>query len=1231
MKFFEQEIFFVFIYLFMLCECHDKQFRWNHSKLLKAESLNYHKSSVSSHDEHATNVKKIVKRDSFLPPQNPSNRNYFRDLISRNEDINEGTVEYTIDPFFSGYHTQKQRKQQSEIHGGSHVRITREVHVRQGRLTGIVREMNVQSRLENVDQFLGIPYAEAPIGSRRFMPPSSPLPWSDVKRANKMESVCPQKLPNLNDPSGYNNGRYDQIKRLLPYLKSESEDCLYLNLYVRSLDDKGPTKNLPVIVFVHGESFEWNSGNPYDGSILASYGQVIVITLNYRLGALGFLKPGLNDQTVANFGLLDIIAALQWIKENVEQFGGDRNSVTLLGYDTGAICVNFLMISPVARGLFHRAILMSGSALSDWALNYNPQQITMQVAKQLNCPIEDPMLGECLRKKSYQEILNVTVMAPEFLTIFGPIVDGLVIPSDPHQFMADSDAFGRFDLLFGMTEIESFNILGREAIQNGIPQIDRDHNIRRYLVNRFDKRPEIAILTTLKEYTNTFLKPKPLTPLDHRDMLLEILSDARLTAPLVQTGIYHSRTNPKCYMYVFAHNSESGDYATISQSIHGEELPYLFGAPLGASGPFQTFYNAQERLLSEAVMRYFSYFAKLGKPTCGLCRFTNMNPIDWEKYDVDWQEFSELNQNYLHLGIPPIISQRYRHKYTKFWNEGLPETMKNANSLTQFNIYGKLWNTVPEPRKTILPMPTGQISMYPIKVEIEGATDDPVRELRHRLQQSRNSFQSTSLKASTESINYEQISSDDQVMLKSETTTILLIAVIVAFLFVNLVGLLIYLYRRKKNLDRKYDNSNIFDDDKRSKFNDTDESFILRKSNNTYESMKRHSPINGYGVGRQTSTSTVDTHMRVNDDMTFGWMVNDVAIRSYPHQNTFAIREKVSVAIDATPNARSNSILRQEPIEVTKAKSMDFGQCGRIICQDVDMDMSMIDEIPFREFRERTTESDSSECSSFSHCEECEINHQNSSFSDPSRSPFYQQEEVTSFIEPRDVNVTSRDDPEKIPLSPEESLNAIRRMNYPKVLPNYPENLHFNDSTKRRSLQIPPQFYQIHNTNTLPNDDNKSRPSPPPRMSSTLGRNNSKENPSRSFMTQPQQAVEPPTVPVPEITSSSLTVGPLVPKSENIYMSMQRKKSLSRENSASSHGENEKNPLPEKSSNEKIHNDEHLYAEIIKNSLVQSPQDGIYSISTGKGEKKLQTMNSQESNSSSSSGSSSTGTIKEIN
>lgn len=222
--------------------------------------------------------------------------------------------------------------------------------------------------------------------------------------AHHLPSACPQKLPDITAAmsSGsaaaakLSKGRYKYWTRLLPYLKTENEDCLYLNVYVPSENDVTAAlfqrKFLyPVIVYIHGESFDWNSGNAYDGSVLASYGEIIVVTVNYRLGILGkrrvecrkqsralanvnkrdkitiklfllfffcfcflptsgFMRPSINENTVANFGLLDQIAALHWIKENIGYFGGDKDSVTLMGHTTGAACVNYLMISPVASG-----------------------------------------------------------------------------------------------------------------------------------------------------------------------------------------------------------------------------------------------------------------------------------------------------------------------------------------------------------------------------------------------------------------------------------------------------------------------------------------------------------------------------------------------------------------------------------------------------------------------------------------------------------------------------------------------------------------------------------------------------------------------------------------------------------------------------------------------------------------------------------------------------------------
>lgn len=210
-------------------------------------------------------------------------------------------------------------------------------------------------------------------------------------------------------------------------------------------------------MFIHGESFEWSSGNPYDGSVLASYGDVVVVTLNYRLGILGkkvasglwprciivrnfsaryhptgFLNANPSPHVharVANYGLMDQMAALHWIQQNIQKFGGDPNVVTLAGHGTGAACINYLMTSPtMVRGLFHRAILMSGSAYSSWALVEDPVLFAIKLAKEVNCTIPEDLnrhheqIVDCLRDVPLEDLYGADIQAPNFLTSFGPSV-----------------------------------------------------------------------------------------------------------------------------------------------------------------------------------------------------------------------------------------------------------------------------------------------------------------------------------------------------------------------------------------------------------------------------------------------------------------------------------------------------------------------------------------------------------------------------------------------------------------------------------------------------------------------------------------------------------------------------------------------------------------------------------------------------------------------------------------
>ncbi|XP_077295695.1 uncharacterized protein LOC143917932 [Arctopsyche grandis] len=561
-------------------------------------------------------------------------------------------------------------------------RFTRQYKLKQGPVMGLILEPRVNGDLGAVEVFLGLPYAAPPVGSLRLMPPVSAMQWSGLKMATSFSPVCPQMLPDMKKET-LSAGRYNYIKRLLPFLKNQSEDCLYLNLYVphaEAYDHPDEKPKYPVLIFIHGESFEWNSGNPYDGTVLSAYGQIIVITINYRLGILGFMKPSTGEYATANFGLLDQIGVLLWVKENIAEFNGDPDSVTLVGHGTGAACVNFLMVSPVAFGLFHRVILMSGTALSDWSFTKNPLQFTIQVAQSLNCPMSADDLADCLRKKRLSDIMAIRVLVPKFVTPFGPIIDGLVIPNNPDSIMRIyKDLFSRYELLYGCTELESYHLLGPVALAHGMLESERNALLRLYARARFEYGPDLALAATLKRYTFYELESGQSAADTHRDTILDILSDAQVAAPIVQMANFHSIANPKSYFYVFSHNSVFGEYAALKKSVYGEELAYVFGIPLGAKkNHFRDDYNSQEKLLSESVMSFWTNFAKTGNPNRPRkSSYLTLGPKDWTKYDIEWPKYNPINQSYLYLGTPLFVNSHYRNRYMQYWNNELPQMLEN--------------------------------------------------------------------------------------------------------------------------------------------------------------------------------------------------------------------------------------------------------------------------------------------------------------------------------------------------------------------------------------------------------------------------------------------------------------------------------------------------------------------------------------------------------------------------
>ncbi|GFY60954.1 neuroligin-2 [Trichonephila inaurata madagascariensis] len=325
---------------------------------------------------------------------------------------------------------------------------------------------------------------------------------------------------------------------------------------------------------------------------------------------------------------MDQVAALHWIQDNIAEFGGDPYNVTVFGQGHGAACINLLMLSPMAKGLFHRAIMQSGSALCPWAVAKDAISHTQILAQSLNCSTQDSMvLIECLRKRRLEEIMSVDISAPDHLSAFGPTIDGIVLPHDPIYLMETKpDLFLRYDLMLGTTKAESYFAFSALEEVVGIDTYRRDKILRTLVRNLYTRHLQQIFLTVVNEYMDWSIPHLHLT--DILKGTVEALSDATITSPLIKTGMFHSNPNfpvnnplynpvffmpTKTYFYVFGHQTEEGDYSTRLGCISGEELTYVFGAPLVTSlAHFPNNFTAEEVSLAEVTMMYWTSFAKFG-------------------------------------------------------------------------------------------------------------------------------------------------------------------------------------------------------------------------------------------------------------------------------------------------------------------------------------------------------------------------------------------------------------------------------------------------------------------------------------------------------------------------------------------------------------------------------------------------------------------------------------------